>query len=302
MAREILALVLLAYLPACASFHAAEHEVQLAYLPEKDELRCVEVQRGLSATGLGTAVEALAQFLTHRRAYPPEGGLLAIDFDEETSAPASDGGLNANAFLAVAAQVHVEDARLFLDQEQVPGAVRRTRVEHLTRVFELVNAWINRDALAEPVWSRPFEPGFPFFSAEARETFRSALERGHAWIRTQGSTIVVDLPMSGRNAATCLDWLMTPARAAKDDKVRFLYAASSIEIANGRVLLTFCGPELAQPCFPWRETEFKPSPALRDELSARGTKWDDDSVLARAREWLTSSATAPTTPADKANK
>lgn len=288
MTRTALALALILFSAGCSSDYSFEREeFLLRYVPKEDALLVLEVQHGLCGEP-GAAASALQRLVEKRRVYPPEAGFIHVDFDE-TEKQVEPGKEQIHAdFLEFGKAVSVLDARVFVDADGRLSCLRLTRLAHLQRQLELVNAMTNRDASANEDRTKPFVPAFPVFDEDTRDAIRGAWALGHAWLRVEGSAIVLDAPMTAANAAACVEWLAKHgAEQAQADQPDWISQMTSLEISKGHVKLRFSEAPKEIVRFSW-ETKSNPrDPApLRAELAERKVEVGDWSALSVAQARL----------------
>jgi hypothetical protein len=90
---------------------------------------------------------------------------------------------------------------------------------------------------------------------------RADVGRNHRWLSVAEGAIVLDIPMTDRSAARCLEWIVGETR--KDPEVEGLQLFEQIcgfEVADGRARIRFA-------C--------EPRPVLRFTSRASGRTYDD---------------------------
>lgn len=280
--------VLVAAATSCDSAYRIERgEFLFRYTQKDDSLLALEVQHGISGNP-ETAAAALARGVSGRRVYPCEGGFIKIDFDEQDSA-VEPGKEQAHAdFQEFGKSVRVVDARVFVDDQGQLSFLRLTRISNFHRMLELVNAQMNRGHPYEGDPAKPFEPRYPVFDEETQNLFKAAYSSGHAWLRIEGDVIVLDAPMTGPNAARCLDWLVHEAdRERTGDDPDWVGQMTSLEIAKGHALLRYGEAPKQVIRFEYKE-KHKPadSAPIQEALKERGVAVGDWSALSVAQARL----------------
>jgi hypothetical protein len=230
---------------SCSSaYDFSEQELLVRVLAKEDALSILEVQTGLNSSPKKTdgAVAALASVLRGARRFPPEQGFISLDLDEPEDEKWSE--LERADFLEFAANVKVEESGLFSEELGPLCFVRRTRIDHLRRTLEIVNAYCNRMTLEQrdrqSANKEEFRPDFPFYDVATRDAVHAAAASGHAWLSLRDGALVLDYPMSESGAARCASELAT-GKLHKDNAM-LIAQTSSIRSADGRVLLRFGEP------------------------------------------------------------
>lgn len=236
----------LAVLGACSqAYDYDRQEVVIRLRADEDALSILEVQSGISAArDKADAVAALEAALAGTKRYPPEMGFIAVDFDDEEYCATLESEAERAAFREFAANLHVAEVHVYQDARQQLCFARHTRIEHLGRTLEIVNAWLNR-TLREDFSRQDADPrdridDFPIFDVLTRDAFRSAASNGHAWLSLRDDALVLDVPMSAANAARCLEALAAGRLNGSD--ARLLTQASGLELRDGHALVSFGGP------------------------------------------------------------
>jgi hypothetical protein len=227
---------------SCSDYTVAENEMFVRYLPAEDALLVLEVEHGIhgSAEPGSPAVAALARALAGGRRYPAEGGLIDIDLDKPLPEPEPGQEPERDGLREFAASTSVEQVCLFVDGKERLSFLRLSRLAHFRRMLTLLNGFINRHSSTDGIWSRPLEPDFPIYDQATLEELHAAVDGEHAWFRTEGEAMVIDIPMTEANAARCLEWSMKEARRGpRESIVDWLDELTSLEVCSDRVLLRF---------------------------------------------------------------
>jgi hypothetical protein len=250
---------------ACSSYRSTESETLARFLPKENALLVFELEHGIQSevdgpAAVEIAVGALRRAGNGARIYPPGGGLITLDFDEDGEAESMEAE-RAAAFREFAHSVHVVDRGLFVDGQGRLSFFRLTRLERFDRLLELVNEWINREENGREMDARPFRPEFPVFDEASWKLVRAAVGSGHAWLAVDADAIVLDIPMTEANAAQCLAEVVSESRKADDPTpLQFFEQLSGIAVGAGRARLRFCG---------------EPKPVLRFTSRAQDQDYDD---------------------------
>ncbi len=280
--------VLILAATSCESaYHFEREELLFRYTPKDDSLLVLEVEHGISGKP-ETAADALESGVKGRRLYPAEGGFINIDLDK-TDTSVEPGKEQEHAdLLEFAHSVQVVDARVFLDDQGRLSFLRLTRLSKFRRMLELVNAQMNRDHAGEGDPAKPFEPRYPIFDEATRDLFKAAWSSGHAWLRIEGEAFVLDAPMTGSNAARCLDWLAREAdRTRVEEEPDWIGQMTSLEIAKGHALLRYGEAPKQVIRFEVKEKhEPADSAPIQAALKERGVAVGDWSALSVAQAKL----------------
>jgi len=304
MSRSI-ALAALALLPLCSCFsntyEVAETEVLIRYLPEQDELLVLEIEHGIGVSDptperTRKAAEALRGIAGGKRIYPASGTWFAVDIDELMQRARADEPTEHEVteperaeLLEFIQTIHVEDHGMYLDEERGLSLFRLTRLQHIKRVIEITNAYLNRQMRENPDQFLSPEPEFPFFDAASRELFRSAVAKNHAWLSIQERAVVLDMPMTNASAARCLAWIASEFPESKDrpDELMAFQQLSSLEVTGGHVRLQFGGAAKPIVRFTYRSEHNGSSARLFALVMEGGAKLGGgtapDAALAKVR-------------------
>ena len=222
---------------ACTSYEVDATERHLRYDSASDTLTLFEIQTGLSSSD-AKAPAAVAELLEGRRRFPPEGGLLAVDFDQE---PDEEDRLEWAEVIELLERfsegVSVDDVGLFLDQGRL-GLYRRSRFREVKLGLEILNLVINRTMLEDfDVEAR----SFPVFDQRTAEAWLERARTGGEWVRVDAGAFVIDLPMSYENAARCLEHLADPEDDVLHDEHWLLEQLTRLVVRDGSVELHFAG-------------------------------------------------------------
>lgn len=261
---------------SCSSYRVREHETIVRFVPEDDVAYVLEVDCGIEATSddasIAQAVDALRSAASGRRRYPAEGGLFSVDFDDPENFVTPD-GVGAAEYREVAAAVSVEASGLYLDDRGRLSFYRLTRIDRCGRLLELVTAWIRRQGASAEEDAQTFVPSFPYFDEASWKMARASLEAGHRWLSIEGDCLVLDLPMTEANAASCLRYLATEERVRSNEQLFQLFGQlTGVEISGGHARLRFFGPERRVMRFEGRDDDASYDDAVKKRLQELAVK------------------------------
>jgi hypothetical protein len=222
---------------SCTSYEVDASEAHLRYDPASDTLTLFEIDIGLSSTD-AKAPAAIEKLLAGQRQFPPEGGLLCVDFDqgfdEEDRLELAD---LLDRFEHFSEGVSVDEVGLFLDRGRL-CLYRRSRFRDVKLGLVIINALINRTMQEEfDLESR----SFPVFDPRTAEAWFARARAGGEWIRIEEGAFVIDLPMTAENAARCLEHLADPGVSVLQDAHWLLRQLTRLELQGDSLQLHFAG-------------------------------------------------------------
>jgi hypothetical protein len=273
---------------ACSDYRTQTDSWWLRYHPEKNEAILVEVQDGV--TGGDDAGEALGKLVAGWRRYPPEGGLLTLDLDEEIDWSEVDAPTDVEElkriYEGLERSVEVTDVGLFRAGEDGLGFYRVTHIKDLSLLLEGMNILVNA-FLADTLEGRDFgDEGDFAISEETKALWLERVEKNQAWITLDGSALVIDVPMTETEAGT---FLRTVLADPGDDEVPewFIDAIQSLRIADGALRLTIAPDGLRFHSTSTNE-DYEPSSGHAELIEALGQKpgfaeFDRSAVLERVK-------------------
>ncbi|HUP24996.1 MAG TPA: hypothetical protein VNB06_18905, partial [Thermoanaerobaculia bacterium] len=232
-------LALLALQGCDAAFEASHPEGYLTYDANEDALRLVEIDAGLHATDDQQAARALAEFLSGRRIYPPEGGFLSYDLDA-LEAPAEtpeaeDPSDRLVSRLAKLAKVH--ECGLYQGEHGELGFWRVTDLAPAGEVLAAIDQVLSEMVMRK--LSDPARYGADEFvlwrDPESRELWLARARAGGPWVSIDGGRLLIDLPVSSVGAARAL---IEVVLKCEDEADRNLLAQIwRMEVVGGRARL-----------------------------------------------------------------
>jgi hypothetical protein len=276
----ILALLGALPLAACDNFQPIEEEHLLRCLPEEDALLYLEIDQGIYAANPAEAADVLLAAVAGKRIFPASGGLFACDLEGELEST-DDFDPELHRLLA---DVRVEDSGLYLDADGRLCFYRLAKFGHLRRMLEILNAWLNREYLAQSQ-EGGFEPEFPVLDAETAEAWQEAARKDHIWLKMDGHALLLDLPMSASSAARCLAWISgEESNADRNFAARIFEQATRLEISGGHARLWFGEEPRRTLRFASRNEAHSYVPNVLSELKARDAELGPPHASERARE------------------
>lgn len=228
---------------ACSAYRTEETEIHIRYLPAEDAILVLEAQYGVHAKGSASnAAAALQSAAAGHRRYPPEGDLISLDLDRspiERDQEEWDEKERAD-FSEFSKAVRVVEAHVFSDGQGHLSFARLTRIDHARKVLEIIDAYWNRQLARDTHENNEFVPEYPIFDETTRDAIRGASTAGHKWLHPDDDALVLDVPMTQRNAARCLSWIKKNGQEpAHKEALQLIDQATSVEITGGHALLRF---------------------------------------------------------------
>jgi len=228
-------------LSSCSDFSSQSSSWWLRYHPEEDEAVFVEVMDGVTAKA--SAAGPLRELAKGWRRYPPEGGLITFDLDEELDANDIPEGVNAERAQAILAslrrEVVVSEAGLFRVGAEGLGFYRVTEIKDLSVFLSDLNELFNialeeewREGGVDISWE-DFEPG-----EETKARWMKRAREREPWLTRTGATFTLDVPMTEREAAGFLRAALADAEDFPAE-AWFMKALVGVRLADGSLTLSF---------------------------------------------------------------
>jgi hypothetical protein len=201
---------------------------------ERDTAEFFSFYAGL-APGEANALAALRAVVDGRPVFPPGGGFLSFDFDEDLDVDRSaEPDPKWLALAELAPTLSVEEAGLALDDAGRVGLWRRVRLERASEWLSYIESPVARgEGPHFPVGE------FPAFDARSSELMEAAWARGERFWSIDGDSLRVDLPSTGANSARMFAHLFESALAdAESDSrlwSRLAVSLHEVEIAGERM-------------------------------------------------------------------
>lgn len=228
-------------LASCSDFSSQSRSWWLRYHPEENEAVYVEVLDGVTAGTSG--VEPLRKLVKGWRRYPPEGGLLALDLDEEPDWEDAPSGVDEERLRETLAslrrEVVVTEAGLFRVGAERAGFYRVTHIKDLSVFLRDANELVNVFLYEE--WKRAgIEVSSEYFelSEETKARWLERAKQREPWVTRAGRTFTLDLPMTEAEAAGFLRAVLEEAEDFDPD-TWFMRALSAVRVADGSLRLSF---------------------------------------------------------------
>ena len=236
------ALALCAFtLASCADCSSRSSSWWLRYHPEKNEAVYVEILDDLTAGA--DAAEPLRKLVGGWRRYPPEGGLLVFDLDEEPDWEDVSRETEAEKLREILAslrrEVVVTDTGLFRVGSDGVGFYRVTHIKDLSAFLKNANEMLNI-FLHEGWMSEGIEMSWEHFEIgeETKARWMERASKREPWLALRGRTFLLDIPMTEHEAAGFLRAVIEDAKDFPADSW-FMEALTSIRIADGSMRLGF---------------------------------------------------------------
>ncbi|MCH2106558.1 MAG: hypothetical protein MK291_07960, partial [Planctomycetes bacterium] len=215
VAERLAALSLCALsLASCSDFSSQSSSWWLRYHPEEDEAVYVEVMDGVTAKA--SAAGPLRELAKGWRRYPPEGGLITLDLDEELDPNDIPEGVNRERVQALLASLRreavVSEAGLFRVGAEGVGLYRVTEIKDLSVFLSDLNELCN--IALEEEWA---EEGVNIswehleLSEETKARWMKRAGEREPWLTRTGATFTLDLPMTEGEAAGFLRAVLADA-------------------------------------------------------------------------------------------
>lgn len=241
----LLAIVGFSFACACfqsPSFKSVESQLDLRVLPDGEGIAVLYVERGLcGAPSNAGAVAALGSLLRGKRTFPPAGGWLSFDFDEEQKELEDSAARRGDeAYREFLGATRVEQAGLFEDENGRVSLFQLWRFAKPEHIFDWINEQKNKDLLEKASSGKPFEPSFPLLDPASWDRAVAWAREDGKWVRLDGDTILIDLPITRECAMkSCQEVLQV--KDLRESFAPILLAASSLEIGDERTRLRFSG-------------------------------------------------------------
>ncbi len=231
-------------LASCSDYSSQSSSWWLRYHPEKNEAVYVEIQDSVTADK--TAAEPLRGLVAGRRRYPPEGGLIAFDLDEEidwSDAPeVADREKLQAAIDSLKDQAVVTEAGLYRIGTTGLGFFRVTQIKDLTVFLSDINYLAN--VIFHEQWKdNPPKSNWEHLelSEETKDRWVERAEKREPWLTQSGATFSLDIPMTEREAAGLVKAVIEDADDFPPD-AWFMRALTGVRIADGSLTLSFSPP------------------------------------------------------------
>jgi len=227
-------------LASCTDFTAQSSSWWFRYHPEGDEAIYVEIQDGITKNV--DAAEPLRRLVGGWRRYPPEGGLMTLDLNEEIDweeAPESvDIERMKTVFEGLQREVEVVEAGVFRVGQERLGFFRVTHIKDLSLLLEGLNSFCN--VVLSEEWAEGIDLTWEHFEIgeETGARWMQRVAENEPWLTRQGSAFVLDIPMTETEAAGFLRAVIADSRDFQPD-LWFMEALEQVRVADGSLSLTF---------------------------------------------------------------
>ena len=228
-------------LASCSDFSSQSSSWWLRYHPEEDQAIYVEVMDGVTAKA--SAAGPLRELTKGWRRYPPEGGLITLDLDEELDPNDIPEGVNRERVQALFASLRrgvvVSEAGLFRVGAEGVGLYRVTEIKDLSVFLSDLNELCN--IALEEEWA---EEGVNIswehleLSEETKARWLKRTREREPWLTRTGATFTLDLPMTEGEAAGFLRAVLADAEDFPPE-AWFMKALAGVRIADGSLTLSF---------------------------------------------------------------
>ena len=227
-------------LSSCTDFTAQSSSWWLRYHPEKNEAVYVEIQDGI--TDSVDAAEPLRRLVGGWRRYPPEGGLGALDLNEEVDWEKAPEGIDVERMKAIfeglQREIEVVEVGVFRTGQENLGFFRVTHIKDLSLLLEGMNSFCN--VVLSEEWAEGIDITWEHFEIgeETKARWMQRVTENEPWLTRQGNAFVLNIPMTETEAAGFLRAVIADARDFPPDSW-FMKPLEQIRIADGSLSLTF---------------------------------------------------------------
>jgi len=228
-------------LASCSDFSSRSTSWWLRYQPEENEALYVEILDDVTA---GTdAADPLRKLVKGWRRYPPEGGLLAFDLDEEPDWGDMPKHIDAErlkeTISSLRREVVVTEAGLFRAGADGAGFFRVTHIKDLDVFLRCANDLAN--VFLREGWGEDgIEVNWEHFEVgeETKERWMERVKKNESWLTRAGRTFLLEIPMTEGEAAGFLRAVIEDAKDFPPDSW-FMEALTGVRIAEGSLTLSF---------------------------------------------------------------
>lgn len=230
-------------LTSCSDFGAEARSRWFRYNPEENEALYIEIQDGV--TGSEDATESLRRLVDGWRRYPPEGGMISLDLDQEQDWEVDPEELPENVDLndinqlketveAFLKAIEVVEAGVFQGPPDHIGFYRVTRIKDLSAFLDGLNTFFNFYLKTEG----PDKSYDPIFSEETVARWMERATENKPWVILRGGAFVLDIPMTESEAARVLLASLEESDSLKSLSWLIL-SLDQIRVADGSLSLAF---------------------------------------------------------------